>query len=59
MDLVHFEYALLTGAQVHELFIGAMQVDLDGVAQEQKGIEADVRLAVRAHGDEAARVPAC
>ena len=29
-----------------------MQVDLDGLAEEQKWIEPDVRLAIGAHGDE-------
>ena len=49
---------LLFVAQVRELFVGAMQVDFDGVAEEQEGIEPDVRLPVGAHGDEVGPAPA-
>ncbi len=33
-----------------------MQVDLDGLAEEQKGIQPDVRLAFGAHRDEVAKL---
>jgi hypothetical protein len=52
VDLADFERALLVREQVFELLIGAMQVNLDGRAEEQERIEPDVRLALGADGDE-------
>ena len=56
MHLVHFERALLVREQVFELLVRTMQMDLDGLAQEQEWIEPDVRLAFGAHGDEMAQL---
>ena len=56
VHFVHFERALPVGEQVFELLIGAMQVDLDGLAEEQEWIEPDVRLAFGTHGDEVAEL---
>ena len=46
VHLIHLEGALRVREQIRELLVVAMQVDLDAVAEEQEGIEPDVRLPV-------------
>jgi hypothetical protein len=56
VDFIHFERAFLAGTQVGELFVVAMQMDFDCRPQEQEGVQPDVRLPIRGHGDQAAHV---
>ena len=52
MHFIHFERAFLVCEQVFELLVRTMQMDLDGLAQEQEWIEPDVWLAGGSHRDE-------
>ncbi len=45
VHLVHLEGAFRVGGEIRGLLILVMQVHLDAVAEEQEGVEPDVRLA--------------